>query len=112
MQNIGTDFKMRVYSCRWGHRDNYTLTKTENGWIVKTMKYKGIESDKHASPGIEQAFRSESISFPQDIGYFISDIWDASQTKSQEEVQGYFDELAEWISKYEESKPNFSALSL
>ena len=39
MQNIGVEFKLRVYSRRWGHGDNYNLTKTENGWTVKTMKF-------------------------------------------------------------------------
>ncbi|MDF0727241.1 hypothetical protein PY093_11080 [Cytobacillus sp. S13-E01] len=112
MQNIGVEFKLRVYSQRWGHRDNYNLTKTENGWAITTNKLRGLESDKHGSPGIEKAFTSESISYPHDIGYFLSDIWDASQNRSVEEVQGYFDQLADWISKTEESKPNFGPLHL
>ncbi|WEZ08126.1 hypothetical protein P5663_19215 [Priestia flexa] len=113
MQNIGVEFKLRVYSQRWGHRDNYNLTKTEDGWTIKTMKFhQGLVSDKHGSPGLEKALGSESISYPHDIGYFLSDIWDASQNRSVEEVQSYFDKLADWISNTEESKPNFGPLHL
>ena len=104
---------MRVHSNRWGHKDNYNLTKTENGWTIKTMKFhQGLVSDKHGSPGIEKALGSESISYPHDIGYFLSDLWDASQTRSKEELQSYFDQLADWISKTEENKPNFNTFNL
>ncbi len=112
MKNIGVEFKMRVHSNRWGHKDTYSLTKTENGWILNSLKFRDIECDKHGSPGLEKALDSESISYPHDLGYFLSDIWDASQNRSKEEVQRYFDELGEWISRTEETKPNFSPLNL
>ncbi|WHY88718.1 hypothetical protein QNH39_13150 [Neobacillus novalis] len=112
MQNIGVDFKLRVYSQRWGHRDNIYLKKTENGWSIVTLKLRGVESDKHGAPGIIKAFESESISYPADIGYFLSDLWDASQIKSEEEIQRYFDQLADWISHTEETKPNFGPLHI
>ncbi|WHX62780.1 hypothetical protein [Peribacillus frigoritolerans] len=110
LQNIGEEFKLSLYSQRWGHNDFYTLTKTEEGWNVTTNKLKNAKGDKHAGPHIENALTGESISFPSDIGYFLSDIWDASQTKSKEEVQSYFYELSEWISTTEKTKPNFGAL--
>ncbi|WLG16655.1 hypothetical protein [Bacillus cereus] len=111
MQNIGVEFKLKVHSNRWGHKDTYNLTKTEKGWVVGTAKGK-VESDTHASPGLEKAFTGEGISYPADLGYFLSDIWEASQTKSEEEVQGYFDKLGEWISTTEATKPDFSPLAL
>ncbi|MBK5482141.1 hypothetical protein JFV29_09415 [Peribacillus sp. TH16] len=112
MNNIGEDFKLRVHSNRWGHYDNYTLIKKENGWTVITMKIHGDEGDKLGSPAIEKAFDRESFSYPNDLGYFLSHIWDASETKTKEEVQKYFDELGEWISTTEKTKPNFGALHL
>lgn len=42
----------------------------------------------------------------------VSDSWDASENRSAEEVQSYFDRLAEWISETEKMKPNFSPLHL
>lgn len=112
MQNIGAEFKLRLHTQRWGHRDNYTLTKTENGWIVNSLKVRGEKADQHGSPAFIKALEGESISYPSDLGYHLSDIWDASQTKSKEEVQGYFDELAAWLNRIEESKPNFSSLHI
>lgn len=112
MQNIGEKFQLRVHSQRWGHGDNYNLTKTEEGWLVTYIKATDAPCDKGGSPTLQKALGSESISYPSDLEYFVSDIWDASQSRSKEEVQGYFDKLAEWISNTEETKPNFSPLFL
>lgn len=112
MQNIGTSFTMDIYSCRWGHKDPYTLTKTENGWNISSSKFDSLESDKHGSPGIGKALDSDSIAYPNSIGYFLSDLWDASQLKTKEETQKLFDQLAEWISTSEETKPNFGPLHI
>jgi len=112
LKNIGVAFKLRVHSNRWGHKDNYTLTKTEDGWILNSLKFNGVRCDKHGNPGLEKALVSESVSFPHDLGYFISDLWEASENKDQETVQSYFDQLSDWISRTEESKPNFNPLYL
>lgn len=109
MKNIGVTFTLRIHSNRWGHRDNYRLTKTEDGWNVSYIKG-DIKSDKHASPGLEKALKSEQISFPQNLGYFLSDLWDASEKLDTDEVQKHFDELADWISETERTKPNFGPL--
>lgn len=112
MKNIGTKFKLRVYSTRWGHDDNYHLTKTEDGWLVTYLKATDAPCDKGGNPTLQKALSSESISYPADLGYFISEIWDASENRSADEVQTYFDTLAAWISETEKTKPNFSALHL
>ncbi|WP_281237062.1 hypothetical protein P5654_003925 [Bacillus safensis] len=112
MKNIGTKFNLRVYSTRWGHHDNYHLTKTEEGWLVTYNKASNAPCDKSGSPTLEKALRGENISYPADLEYFISDIWDASENRSAEEVQSYFDKLSAWISEAEKTKPNFSPLHL
>ncbi|SDH74077.1 hypothetical protein SAMN04487975_107134 [Planococcus glaciei] len=112
MQNIGEKFRLSVYSQRWGHNDTYKLTKTEEGWLLTFNKATDAPCDRFGHPTLEKAFTGESISYPNDLEYFISEIWDASQTKSKEEVQGYFDQLGEWMSTTEKTKPNFSPLHL
>lgn len=112
VQNIGEKFKLRIHSNRWGHGDNYNLTKTEDGWLVSYNKATNAPCDKGGSPTIQKALQSESISYPADLEFFISDIWEASQNRNKEEIQIYFDRLAHWISTTEESKPNFSPLHL
>lgn len=112
MKNIGTKFKLRVHSNRWGHNDNYNLTKTEDGWLVTYLKETDASCDKGGNPTLQKALSSESISYPADLEYFISDIWNASENRSAEEVQAYFDTLADWLSETEKTKPNFSPLHL
>lgn len=112
MKNIGVSFKLPVHSNRWGHKDNYTLTKTEEGWLVTYNKATNATCDKGGSPTLEKALGGESISYPADLEYFLIDIWNASENHSQEEVQAYFNELGEWISTTEKTKPNFSSLYL
>ncbi|MFG3614374.1 hypothetical protein [Rummeliibacillus stabekisii] len=107
MTNLDVSFKLRVHSNRWGHKDNYTLTKTEDGWLVSYNKATNAPCDKGGSPTLEKALRGESISYPADLEYFLIDIWDASETKSKEEIQAYFDRLGEWISTTEKTKPVF-----
>ena len=112
MQNVGVEFKLRIHSCRWNHKDKYFLTKTEDGWTLRSLKARDVKCDKGGNPALQNALISESISYPRDLEDFISDIWASSQKRSREEVQSYFDKLADWISRYEESKPNFNALYL
>jgi len=55
-------FEFNVYSSRWGHLDEYKLTRTAKGWFVDHMSYKG--EDKHYnSEVLYDVMIHDSISF-------------------------------------------------
>lgn len=105
-QTVGQNFKLGVYTSRWGHRDNYLLTRTKDGWNIEFGAYHG-ECGKDGSPVLNEILRHDSVSYPQDIGHYMYAIWDRAMSAglSCEKVQSLLDELGDWISQTEQSAP-------
>lgn len=100
------EFDFKLYTSRWGHYDNYRLTRNKDGWYVNQLSYKG-QSDSYGDNLLISAMEHDSISYPKNVGYFLNGIWERAQDQglTHGEVQQMLDELAEWISQTEKSAP-------
>ena len=105
-QTIGAKFTFKVYSRRWGHKDNYTLTRTEMGWDTDFMS-SGGKGDKSANPGLFNALNHDSVNYPEALPGYLEWLWEQAKEQglSQEEVQNALNDLAEWISICESNSP-------
>ncbi len=100
------EFKMRVFSRRWGHPDSYLLKKTNQGWFVHFQHHKGY-CDKTGSPFLFKALDHDSINYPEALGGYMEWLWETASTENMgvNEIQEQLDILAEWISVTEKSSP-------
>ncbi|MGY4556831.1 hypothetical protein COL22_02055 [Bacillus thuringiensis] len=103
---LGCTFEFNVYSNRWGHRDRYELTRTENGWHVRHLTFDGTDSlDNMAT--LYAAMSHDGISFPSSVKYYFSSIWMIAQDEGLEynQVQEMINRVADWISQTEMNAP-------
>ena len=71
---MGETFKFNIYSQRWGHDDCYKLTRNANGWYIEYASIKGY-CDFEGNPYLYQNFNQDFISYPEDVGSYLSSVW-------------------------------------
>jgi hypothetical protein len=105
-QTLGVEFKFSVYSKRWGRDDTYRITRTEVGWDVRHIMIGG-PCDKEGRPFLFENFRQDHIQHPSGLGGWLEWLWDqaSEQGLSHEAVQQALQELADWVSTVERSRP-------
>ena len=106
-QTIGEEFTFAVYSNRWGRNDTYRITRTEVGWDVQHLMIGG-PCDKGGKPFLYQNFRQDQIQHPSDLSGWMEWLWEQAEDEglSKEQVQGALQELADWVSTVERSRPS------
>ena len=104
---MGLEFKFKVYSKRWGHYDTYNLKRNADGWYVSFITIKG-QCDFNGEPYLYKNFDQDWIAHPkEEVKSLLSSIWTrAEEGASKETVQGYLDEVAEYVSTCEKEKPD------
>lgn len=104
---IGVEFNFRIYSRRWGHYDNYKLTRTENGWNIKgASAFNNNIADKTGQPAVFKALQHDIISYPYNVDELLEWVWiKASEGENKESIQKAISDLAEWISICEKATP-------
>ncbi|MGM2820516.1 hypothetical protein [Bacillus cereus group sp. Bce001] len=107
-QTLENTFTFGVYSSRWGHIDNYTIVRNEEGWLVSYMSAPD-QGGKDALGGLDVRLRHDSIAYPNDLAYVMETLWNQAATTglSHEQVQTRLDEVANWINATEKNYPNF-----
>ena len=105
-QTINHDFKMQVYSRRWGHKDEYKIKRTETGWLFE-FGARGGPCDKLGKPNLYNILDADSINYPEELGGYIEWLWNQAKDEglSHEEVQSALDDIADWISACEINTP-------
>jgi hypothetical protein len=105
-KTINADFKLKVYSRRWGHNDTYKVKRTETGWEIGHISISG-ECDKTGTPFLFKNLDHDSINYPEDLGGYMEYLWDQAYQKglSHEQVQSALNELGEWICECEIKSP-------
>lgn len=105
-QTIGNEFKLKVYSKRWGHADEYSLKRIENGWFFSFSSYVG-ECTKDGKPYIYAALNHESISYPNDLPGFLEWLWEQAKLQglTYTEVQNALNQISDWIYSCEVNTP-------
>jgi hypothetical protein len=107
-QTLGDKFTLRIYTNRWGHYDVYHLTRTEKGWYSEFHTYSGEDDiNKSGMKNLIAIMKHDSVSFPRDVDYYFSSIWQRAKDEglSHEQVQEMLDRVAEWISETEKNAP-------
>lgn len=103
---IGDEFDFHLYSQRWGHKDNYRLTRTSGGWFVNHLTYSGEDKRHEDMKVLYDAMQQESISFPRNVDSYLDSIWVlAKDGLTHEEVQEMLNKVADWISETEMNAP-------
>lgn len=106
-QTIGNTFNFRVYTRRWGHEDTYFITRTPLGWNVQ-FHGQPQQGDFSASPALEDTLTHDSVSYPRNLGVYMSWLWQQAKDQglSANQVQAGLDELANWVSECEQNAPH------
>lgn len=103
---IGIEFKINVFSRRWGHDDTYTLKRIESGWDIRFIS-RGGESDKQGNPALFEILDADSINYPAALGEYLEFLWYQAEAEglTEVEIQEYINKLGEWISITEKNSP-------
>lgn len=104
---MGDTFEFQLYSSRWGHYDSYGVKRTQNGWDISHLSYRGEDIVHEEMTVLYSAMRHDSISFPRDVDIYMHSIWERAKDEglTHEEVQEMLNQVAEWISLTEKSAP-------
>ncbi|WP_306010095.1 hypothetical protein [Bacillus sp. MMSF_3328] len=105
-QTLGTKFKIRIFTRRWGHEDVYQLTRTESGWYLEQLTYKG-DCERNGYPLLFRALDHDSVNYPKDLGEYLEWLWERAKEDGLNfnEVQDALNQLASWISICEKNSP-------
>lgn len=103
---IGADFKLPIFSGRWGREDIYSIKRTEDGWIIKNVSIGG-PCDKGGRPFLFENFRHDSIQYPARLDGWMEWLWEKASTEglTHNQVQESLQQLGEWVSNTEKSAP-------
>ncbi|MHB1461187.1 MAG: hypothetical protein ACYC1M_07905 [Armatimonadota bacterium] len=103
-----TEFKLSVYSKKYGHRETYRIGRIDNGWHIEHIRLIG-DCDKDGNPSLYRCLRHDSVSYPANLPQFMEQLWEdaALETINEKEVQHRLDKIGDWISVCEENAPDF-----
>lgn len=103
---IGEEFTMLIYTRRWGHKDSYSMTRTDKGWHIQFLSYTG-DCDKTGNSILYKCLEHDSVCYPHQLGECMEILWNkaANYGLNKNEVQQCLDEIGEWISNCEIKTP-------
>lgn len=106
-QTLDQEFKLEVYSRRWGHKDRYHIIRNKEGWYISFNCHRG-NCDKAGNPTLYKILEHDFINYPHDLGGYIEFLWNQANENglSYDEVQQALDIIGEWISNCEISTPD------
>lgn len=106
-QTLDQEFKLDVYSRRWGHKDRYHLIRNKEGWDISFNSNKG-QCDKSGDPTLYKILEHDFINYPHDLKGYLEFLWNKANKSglSYDEVQQALDSIGEWISNCEISTPD------
>jgi hypothetical protein len=96
----------------WKSFDNvevvYHLTHTKTGWYIENIVHNG-DSDPSGKPKIYDNFRQDHINYSSGFEFLLKSIWEAKQSgkRTDEQTQSKLQELADWVSSCERTKPDW-----
>ncbi len=104
---IGKTFTMKVFTKRWGHYNQYEITRTDEGWNIKGLVASSYSCDKMIKPGLNEILEHDSVCYPRQVNIFFEWLWDkaAEDGLTKAEVQKAINKLGNWISECEKNAP-------
>lgn len=104
MATVGRMFDFKVFSRRFGHDDNYSVTLEEDGWTIVSQGMGG-KCDPDGNPGLYANFRQDSIHHSDDVGSGFAWLYKNRMDLSDQEMQDGLQRLADWVSETERGTP-------
>ncbi|PAD21310.1 hypothetical protein [Terribacillus saccharophilus] len=113
--NLGHKLDFKVFTCRWGHYDNYTFIRVYNGWEISAMtgtvecrpNGEAISTREPSfNSGLYYILNQDSVQYPEDgVKYALSELWKEADSNemSLEELQDKLHDIANWISEVEKA---------
>ena len=105
-KTIGKTFTMKVFTKRWGHYDQYEITRTDKGWDIRVLS-DSYSSNKSMSPELNHLLDNDGVCYPKDINLFFEWLWDkaAEECLTKAKVQSAINKIGKWISECEKNAP-------
>lgn len=116
--NLGYKLNFKVYTSRWGHYDNYTISREYYGWKIGAFG-KNAECAKNGEvlkeegkdyvtehTGLYYFLNHDSVQYPRNgVEYALEVLWNEADLKEMEvvELQSKLSDIAEWISGVEKA---------
>ena len=104
---LGKDFALAVRTRRWGHPDQYRLTRIKSGWRLAGPPWSSGDCDKGGRPFLFTSLDHDAVDYPANLAEWLDWLWhQAAGGLTEAEVQKGFDTLGHWLQLVETSKPS------
>ncbi|MBC3798621.1 hypothetical protein [Acetobacterium tundrae] len=103
--NLEQEMRFSVFSRRWGHKDNYRIKRTIDGWNVSHNSICG-DCKKNGEGALFDNLHHDLIFFPEDgVKQALEVLWQEADEMEMglEELQDKLDQIGNWISKVEKN---------
>ena len=106
-------FDFRVYNRRHSNHVTYKLVHTKKGWHISNIAING-DSKPDGTPFLYENFNQDFISHPSSVGGFLEHVWSGldHEELTQSEAQSKLNEIADWVSRCEESQPKWKGWNI
>jgi len=108
--NLNQKMSFPIYTNRWGHDDNYYVSRTKEGWhfefLAHSCKCKKDGTVSTEDDGLYDILDNDGVFYPlEGIKYALSILWtEADETDmSVKQLDKRFKEIGRWISKVNET---------
>lgn len=101
---LNKEISMRIFSRRWGHDDEYTITRTLEGWDVVLHQKKTGNKEGEA---LISTLKHDLINYPHSLGNYMWYLWNKADNNEMtvEQLKEDLDKIANWINQCEKSTP-------
>lgn len=96
------EFKLRVYSRRWGHDDIYKLWRADAGWKVQFIQIGG-QCDPAGRPYLFENLEHDAIQYPPDLAQRMHRLWREAPMMTTEEIQSRLEMIADHLRAHEQA---------
>ena len=107
------EYSFRVYNNRRKSEITYKIRKTEKGWDFQHIAING-ECHPDGTPFFDRNFDQDHICYPKDFKVWLEFIWSGLHNNhiSILDAAQKLQELADWVSTCERSKPKWDGFSV
>lgn len=102
-ETLNKEMTFSVYTRRWGHKNNYRICRTIDGWEVKHIAINGL-CEKDGTGALIMNLQHDSVFYPEDgVKYAMNQLWEQADEGEVniEELQQKLQQIADWISTVE-----------
>ena len=105
---MNEEFEFKIYSKKHNHSFYYKLVRIKEGWYFKheVITLQG-KCDPEGHPYLINSFKQDNISYPDRLPFMIGCISRHAEDLTKEQIQEKINELAEWASNCEKTKPSW-----